>query len=135
MKTLGFNILLFLSYSLFINTIIFASPFDKNNFNLNTYEYSSLDYKIDSTEVVNDTLNEKKSFLLDKVIYTATDSVSINPNVKSIHLYNNAKIVYESMEITSGIIVIDYGTNEIYAGRIKDSLGNYTQSPVFTQGQ
>ena len=48
---------------------------------------------------------------------------------------NNAKIVYESMEITSGIIVIDYGTNEIYAGRIKDSLGNYTQSPVFTQGQ
>ena len=50
---------------------------------------------------------------------------------KSIHLYNNAKIVYESMEITSGIIVIDYGNNEIYAGRIKDSLGNYTQSPVF----
>ncbi len=135
MKTPGFNILLFLSYSLFINTIIFASPFNKNNFNVNTYEYYSLNYKIDSTEVVNDTLNEKKSFLLDKVIYTATDSVSINPNAKSIHLYNNAKIVYESMEITSGIIVIDYGTNEIYAGRIKDSLGNYTQSPVFTQGQ
>ena len=82
MKTPGFNILLFLSYSLFINTIIFASPFNKNNFNVNTYEYSSLNYKIDSTEVVNDTLNEKKSFLLDKVIYTATDSVSINPNAK-----------------------------------------------------
>ncbi len=64
MKTPGFNILLFLSYSLFINTIIFASPFNKNNFNVNTYEYSSLNYKIDSTEVVNDTLNEKKSFLL-----------------------------------------------------------------------
>ncbi|HJN53909.1 MAG TPA: putative LPS assembly protein LptD, partial [Flavobacteriaceae bacterium] len=32
-------------------------------------------------------------------------------------------------------IVIDYGNNEIYAGRIKDTLGNYSQSPVFKQGQ
>ena len=39
------------------------------------------------------------------------------------------------MEITSGIIVVDYDKNEIYAGRIKDSLGQYSQLPVFKQGQ
>ena len=29
---------------------------------------------------------------------------------------------------------MDYAKNEVYAGRIKDSAGNYTQRPVFTQG-
>ena len=38
------------------------------------------------------------------------------------------------MEITSGKIVIDYSKNEIYAGRIKDSSGALTQSPIFKQG-
>ena len=49
--------------------------------------------------------------------------------------YNQAKITYQDMEITSGIIVVDYDKNEIYAGRIKDSLGQYSQLPVFKQGQ
>ena len=37
------------------------------------------------------------------------------------------------MEITSGIIVVDYDKNEIYAGRIKDSLGQYSQLPVLNK--
>ena len=52
--------------------------------------------------------------------YNASDTVSINPKLKKITLYNNAKLVYGDMEITSGKIVIDYSKNEIYAGRIKD---------------
>tara|TARA_B100001175_G_C19501644_1_gene638409 strand:- start:408 stop:2783 length:2376 start_codon:yes stop_codon:yes gene_type:complete len=39
------------------------------------------------------------------------------------------------MEITSGIIIVDYDKNEIYAGRLKDSLGEYSQLPIFKQGQ
>ena len=38
------------------------------------------------------------------------------------------------MQITAGIIIVDYNKNEIYAGRIKDSSGIYTQLPVFVQG-
>ena len=38
------------------------------------------------------------------------------------------------MEITSGKIVIDYSKNEIYAGRIKDTSGILTQSPIFKEG-
>lgn len=30
---------------------------------------------------------------------------------------------------------MDYVKNEVYAGRIKDSLGNYTQLPYFKQGE
>jgi len=132
--------LLSLSYSLFINTSSFANTLIKKDFNLNYYnslrvEIDTINITKDTIAQINDTIREKKPFLLDKVMYNASDSVSIDPNKKYIHLYNNAKIVYESMEITSGIIVIDYGLNEIYAGRIKDTLGNYTQLPVFKQGQ
>ena len=84
--------------------------------------------KIDSIKPVSNTL-------LGKITYKATDTTSINPNDKLIRLYNQAKITYEDMEITSGIIVVDYDKNEIYAGRIKDSLGQYSQLPVFKQGQ
>ena len=135
MKTLPFNILLFLSYSLFTNTFSYAFSDEKNEFKIDLYSQYYLETEYDSIEPANDSIVKKKSFLLGKVVYNASDTVSIDPNNKLIHLYNNAKIVHESMEITSGIIVIDYSNNEIYAGRIIDSLGNYTQSPVFKQGQ
>lgn len=135
MKTLPFNILLFLSYSLFTNTFSYAFSDEKNEFKIDLYSQYYLETEYDSIEPANDSIVKKKSFLLGKVVYNASDTVSIDPNNKLIHLYNNAKIVHGSMEITSGIIVIDYSNNEIYAGRIIDSLGNYTQSPVFKQGQ
>ncbi len=48
-------------------------------------------------------------------------------------MYNEAQVNYQDMEIKAGVIVIDYGKNTIYAGRIKDSTG-FKQRPVFTQG-
>ena len=80
-----------------------------------------------------DTQN-KKNFFNSGATYNAKDTVSINPGTKKITLYNNAKLVYGDMEITSGKIVIDYSKNEIYAGRIKDSSGTLSQSPIFKQG-
>ena len=50
------------------------------------------------------------------------------------YLYDNAFISYQDTELTAGIIVLDFEKNEVYAGRIKDSTGNYTQLPVFKQG-
>ena len=35
----------------------------------------------------------------------------------------------------SGIIVLDYEKNEVYAGRLKDSAGVYSQFPYFKQGE
>ena len=53
---------------------------------------------------------------------------------KRITLYDQAVFRYQDYELKAGIIVYDYETEEIYAGRIKDSLGNYTQIPEFKQG-
>ncbi|HLT66078.1 MAG TPA: putative LPS assembly protein LptD, partial [Flavobacterium sp.] len=53
---------------------------------------------------------------------------------KRITLYDQAVFKYLDYELQSGIIVYDYEKEEIYAGRIKDSLGNLTQPPIFKQG-
>ena len=86
----------------------------------------------DST--ITDSTKVKKNFFNSGATYNAMDTVSINPKLKKITLYNNAKLTYGDMEITSGKIVIDYEKNEIYAGRIKDTSGVLSQSPVFKEG-
>jgi len=119
LKTHFFKLFLFLSYTFFINT------------NVNARSY----FQVNDTIQKTDSLKPQNNALLGKILYEATDTTSISPKEKLIRLYNNAKITYQDMEITSGIIIVDYDKNEIYAGRIKDSLGEYTQLPVFKQGQ
>ena len=80
MKTLPFNILLFLSYSFFTNTLSYASTDNNSEFKIDLYSKYYLETKYDSIEPVNDSITDKKSFLLDKVVYNASDSVSIDPN-------------------------------------------------------
>ena len=96
---------------------------------INTVQDSVL---VDSTQV--DTLAGKSSVLTDKIKYKAKDYVRINQKEQKIYLYNEAEIYYEDTELKAGIIIMDYVKNEVYAGRIKDSLGNYTQLPYFKQG-
>lgn len=84
--------------------------------------------------VATDTVQESKSILLDKIKYKAKDYVKLSQKEQKIYLYNEAEIYYQDTELKAGIIVMDYIRNEVYAGRIKDSLGNYTQLPYFKQG-
>ena len=65
---------------------------------------------------------DKKPLLLDNIKYDATDSITIDQKNNKIILYNNAKIVYGDIELTSGLIVLDYKKNIVTAGRIADSL-------------
>lgn len=92
----------------------------------------------DSTEV--DSLkakpsNRKASFLLDKIAYKAKDSIILSNKNQKIYLYNEAEIYYQDTELKAGIIIMDYVKNEVYAGRLKDSLGNYSQLPYFKQAE
>ena len=86
----------------------------------------------DSTQV--DSINGKQTLLLDKIRYKATDSIILSQKNQKIYLYNEAEIYYQDTELKAGIIIMDYIKNEVYAGRIKDSLGNYSQLPYFKQG-
>jgi lipopolysaccharide assembly outer membrane protein LptD (OstA) len=86
----------------------------------------------DST--LQDTLPKKKEFLTDVVNYKALGYVTLNQRLKQTTLYDEAEVNYQDMEIKAGIIVIDHNKNLVYAGRLKDSAGVYSQAPTFKQG-
>ncbi len=92
---------------------------------------SSQEKEIDSIQ--NDTINEEK-FLLDKVNRKAKGFIRINNKKKTILLYDNAELKYMDIELRAGIIEFNWENNIVSAGRIIDSLGNVTQTPIFKQG-
>ena len=89
---------------------------------------------IESKDTISVSNTAKDPLLLDNIKYDASDSITINQKDNKISLYNNAKIIYGDIELTSGLIILDYKKNEVYAGRISDKDGNLSQYPVFIQG-
>ena len=77
---------------------------------------------------------KKKPILESKIKRKAVDYERFDQKKKLITLYNQAEVYYQDIELKSGIIVIDYQKSEVYAGRIKDSTGAFTQRPIFKQG-
>ena len=90
--------------------------------------------RIETDSIVNDSLSKPKKLLEAIVTYKAKDYTSVNQKKQKIYLYNQAEIQYKDMDIKAGVIVIDYGKDIVYAGRLKDSIGNFSQHPVFKQG-
>jgi len=144
LRTNSLHILFALSFTVFINTFSFAQELPKKNTSIPAKQVKdSTTVSIDSllnrplnTKEIDSTKQDslkKNEFLKDIVTYKATDYVSINQKKQKIYLYNEAEVIYQDMEITAGVIVIDYNKNLVYAGRLKDSTG-YSQKPVFKQG-
>ncbi len=90
--------------------------------------------KVTDTIKLDSVKKTQKAFLDGIVKYKAQDYVKINQKKKLITLYNKAELYYTDVELKSGIIVMNYEKNEVYAGRLKDSTGKYTQFPNFKQG-
>ncbi|WP_395053823.1 putative LPS assembly protein LptD, partial [Flavobacterium sp.] len=76
----------------------------------------------------------KKSLLEGKVKYKAKKYARFEQKKELLTLNDGAELYYLDYELKAGIIVMDYKKNEVYAGRLKDSTGNYIQYPKFTQG-
>ena len=86
----------------------------------------------DST--VQDSVAVKEPVLLDKIKRHADGYMIVNLKENKLYMYDGAELYYQDIELKSGIIVLDYTTNEVSAGRIKDTLGNLLQPPAFKQG-
>ncbi|SHI32703.1 putative LPS assembly protein LptD [Aquimarina spongiae] len=100
--------------------------------------------KVDSELLINereqdttdqDSIVPEPQLLTDKVDYKATDYMRLSRRENKMYLYNEAEIIYGDMQINSGLIIVDNEKNEVYAYGIKDSLGEYTQTPIFKQAQ
>ncbi|MDA1226311.1 MAG: putative LPS assembly protein LptD, partial [Bacteroidetes bacterium] len=98
---------------------------------LNVAYSQSAPQELDTLNII---MQDRKPLLLDNIKYDATDSITIDQRNNKIILYNKAKIVYEDIELTSGLIILDYKENIVIAGRISDSEGNLSQYPTFKQG-
>ncbi|MDA3892642.1 MAG: putative LPS assembly protein LptD [Salinivirgaceae bacterium] len=85
----------------------------------------------------NDSLPKKRpegsSILKDKVEYTASDSTIYSIDGKKVYLFGDATITYEDIELSAAYIEVDMEENILYAEGVKDSLGNLSGQPVFTQ--
>ena len=146
MKTTLFQLLFTLSFTVFANTFGMAQvtlnpkPLTKDVSEITTTEtqtdsvFNSEVKLVEGDSISNDSILKPKSFLEGIVDYKAKDYTSINQKTQQIYLYNEAEIQYKDMDIKAGVIIIDYGKDIIYAGRLKDSLGIYSQHPVFKQG-
>ena len=145
LKTTFFQLLFILSFTMLTNNIGIAQDLPKSSTEvpiaLPAPEKTILDSvpNIETPQVQKDSINtdsiaKPKGVLEGIVDYKAKDYTSVNQKTKQIFLYNEAEVQYQDMDIKSGVIIIDYGKDLVYAGRLKDSLGNYSQAPVFKQG-
>ena len=145
LKTTYFQLLFIISFTVLTNTYSAAQdlpnsstqvpslptkPGEKNLDSIPKIEPK----KIQQDSIANDSISKPKGFLEGIVNYKAKDFTSVNQKTQQIYLYNEAQVQYKDMDIQSGTIIIDYGKDLVYAGRIKDSLGNYSQSTIFKKG-
>ena len=101
---------------------------------VNETEISEKDLTKVSDTIKIDSIKPKKEIIEAKINRKAVDYEKMDQKKKQLTLYNKAELYYKDIELKSGIIILDYGKDEVYAGRLKDSTGKYTQSPVFKQG-
>ncbi|NJX15427.1 putative LPS assembly protein LptD [Tamlana crocina] len=145
LRTNNFKILFALSFTVFINTLSFAQDIKPKQDSIKPVVEEKLVIKADSTAItetiaieqdstVTDSIKPKKELLEHTVTYHADDYTRFDQKKQKLYLYNNARIDYGDMNITAGDITIDYNKNTVYAKGVKDSVGEYTQKPVFTQG-
>ncbi|MFV8365811.1 putative LPS assembly protein LptD [Flavobacterium sp. XS1P27] len=107
---------------------------DTTNLDTNKKNTPIIKVTKETDSIKKDSAKPKKAFLDGKVRYKADQYAKIDQKKKLITLYDKAELYYQDVELKSGIIVMDYEKNEVYAGRIKDSTGAYTQYPNFKQG-
>ena len=84
--------------------------------------------------VPQDSIQEKEPILLDKIKRHANGYMVIDRQENKLYMYDGAELYYQDIELKSGVIVLNYKTNVVTAGRIKDSLGILVQPPSFKQG-
>ena len=90
-----------------------------------------------SDSLLNDTLSEdsaKKSTGLDApVSYESSDSMTYEADTRLTTLFGGSKVVYQDMQLEAAVISMNNDSSLAHAVGVKDSLGELTGTPVYTQ--
>ncbi|MBC6995178.1 putative LPS assembly protein LptD [Neolewinella lacunae] len=68
------------------------------------------------------------------VTYAAEDSMTVDFVLQEIHLYGAAEVTYQTINLKANHIILNYGTNLVYAEPLPDSLGRPAGAPEFSDG-
>ena len=120
---------------------IYAQEVGKNNLNLPAVNTENIEEKEiqnstqiqDTTQI--DSVRPKEKALLEGKVHSKAEGYRLmNQKNKTMTLYDKAELNYLDINLTGGVIVMNYEKDEVYAYGIKDSSNTYTQMPVFKQG-
>ena len=81
-----------------------------------------------------DSAHHKKDPLDAPVFYQADDSIVFTKEGFA-HLYGQAKVNYQKIELTSGVISMNMDSSTVFARGVKDSTGVESGLPVFKEGE
>lgn len=81
-----------------------------------------------------DTLYINDSDFESVITYSARDSIYSDFKKRQVHLYGNASLNYESVDMKADYLLIDLDKNEVLAIYTRDSLGRRVGSPIFADG-
>jgi lipopolysaccharide assembly outer membrane protein LptD (OstA) len=84
--------------------------------------------------VKTDSVKPRKAALDATIRRKAKGYEKLDQKKKELSLYDEAELYYKDIELKAGTIIMDYEKNEVYAGRLKDTAGVYSQYPYFKQG-
>lgn len=99
-----------------------------------TLTEQQLSEKLQDT-IKKDSLPQEPEVLTDNVKYKAKNYMRLSRRENKMYLHDEAEIIYGDIQLNAGFIILDNNKNEVYAYGIKDSLGEYGQTPIFKQGQ
>jgi lipopolysaccharide assembly outer membrane protein LptD (OstA) len=91
--------------------------------------------KSDSIPTAIPTLKISKDAVSSPVDYYAKDSITFDLKNKKSFLYDEVKVNYEDIDLTSNYMEIDFENNELFAKGSTDSLGELQGNPVFKQNE
>ena len=137
--------LIILSISIFIPLLLSAQEIGTDSSQTIISPDSQIQYITEDSNIAirqqGDSLkigNSKKSKtinLIDKVVYTAKDSIRMDWLEQKAYMYGNAEVNYEGINLKASYIELDFKNNTVYAIGIEDSTGNIVGSPVFKDGK
>ena len=80
-------------------------------------------------------VNISENALEEKVEYGAKDSIKYDNSNNKVHLYGDAFVKFQSLELKAGYIAISLDSNIAVANTFIDSTGSLGGKPTFTDGE
>ncbi len=119
-----------------LDTLSFSSPLE------DSIQASSTGVPAMANDSISDTLTLSKvgvkispDAVTDIVEYSAVDSIYFDLDRKEIHMYNESKVHYTDIDLSSAYIGVNLDKSELTATGLPDSTGKVANTPDFKSGE